>query len=96
MATYDSIKDAGYKLISASRRPAFIGYTERILKNFGRYISGMVVLAFSNAVYSVILLVIMGVPGAFLIGVVAFFITLIPLIGTILTTISITILAFIH
>ncbi|MDJ0313601.1 AI-2E family transporter [Arthrobacter sp. H35-D1] len=96
VATYDSIKDASYKLVSASRRPAFISYTERILKNFGRYISGMVVLAFSNAVYSVILLVIMGVPGAFLIGVVAFFITLIPLIGTILTTISMTILAFIH
>lgn len=96
VATYDSIKEAGYKLVAASRRPAFIRYTERILENFGSYISGMVVLAFSNAVYSVILLAIVGVPGAFLIGVVAFFITLIPLIGTILTTIAMTILAFIH
>lgn len=96
VATYDSIKEAGYKLVAASRRPAFISYTERILENFGSYISGMVVLAFSNAVYSVILLAIVGVPGAFLIGVVAFFITLIPLIGTILTTIAMTILAFIH
>ncbi|WP_223693686.1 AI-2E family transporter [Leifsonia poae] len=96
IATYDATKQAGYKLVSASRRPAFISYTERILQNFGKYLSGMVVLAFCNAVFSVILLVLTGVPGAFLIGLLAFFITLIPLIGTILTTAVMTVLAFIH
>jgi predicted PurR-regulated permease PerM len=96
IATYDAIKQAGYKLVSASRRPAFIGYTERILANFGKYLSGMVVLAFCNAVFSVVLLLVTGVPGAFLIGILAFFITLIPLIGTILTTAAMSGLAFIH
>ncbi|GAA4380456.1 AI-2E family transporter [Paeniglutamicibacter cryotolerans] len=96
IATYDATKQAAYNLISASHRPAFIGYSERILKNFGRYLSGMVILAFFNAVFSVVLLVLTGVPGAFLIGVLAFFITLIPLIGTILTTVAMTILAFFH
>lgn len=96
IATYDATKDAAYKLVSASRRPAFISYSERILRNFGKYLSGMVVLAFFNAVYTVILLVLTDVPGAFLIGILAFFITLIPLIGTVLTTAAMTVLAFIH
>jgi len=96
IATYDATKEAAYKLVSASRRTNFIKYTERILQNFGKYLSGMVILAFCNAVYSVILLVTTGVPGAFVLGILAFFITLIPLIGTILTTAAMTVLAFIH
>ncbi|GAA3862338.1 AI-2E family transporter [Leifsonia kafniensis] len=96
IASYDNTKQAAYKLVAASHRASFVKYTERILQNFGSYLSGMVTLAFFNAVYSVILLVVTGVPGAFLIGIVAFFITLIPLIGTVLTTIAMTILAFIH
>lgn len=96
VGTYDATKDAAYRLVARSHRDAFIGYAEQILQNVGRYLSGMVVLAFFNAVFSTILLVIAGVPGAFLIGIIAFFITLIPLIGTVLTTIAMTILAFIH
>ncbi|MGO4102484.1 AI-2E family transporter [Leifsonia sp. YAF41] len=96
IVSYDSTKAAAYRLVAASHRASFMNYSERILKNFGSYLSGMVILAFFNAVYSVILLVVTGVPGAFLIGIAAFFITLIPLIGTVLTTIAMTILAFIH
>jgi len=96
IAGYDASKQAAYKLVSASRRPAFINYAERILANFGKYLSGMVILALCNAAFSVILLLVTGVPGAFLIGIVAFFITLIPLIGTVLTTAAMTVLAFIH
>jgi predicted PurR-regulated permease PerM len=96
VGTYDATKQAGYRLVSASRREVFASYTERILQNVGKYLSGMVILAFFNAVYSVILLLIAQVPGAFLIGILAFFITLIPLIGTILTTCVMTVLAFIH
>ncbi|MFF1571266.1 AI-2E family transporter [Leifsonia sp. NPDC058292] len=96
VGSYDATKAAAYRLVAASHRDAFIGYTERILQNVGKYLSGMVVLAFINAVYSIILLLIAGVPGAFLIGILAFFITLIPLIGTILTTVVMTVLALIH
>ncbi|PJJ62060.1 AI-2E family transporter [Compostimonas suwonensis] len=96
IGTYDATKQAAYRLISASKRPTFTSYAERILRNFGKYLSGMVILAFFNAVFSTILLLLAGVPGAFLIGIVAFFITLIPLIGTVLTTIGMTIFAFIH
>lgn len=96
IGAYDATKRAAYRLVSASRRESFTKYTEQILRNVGKYLSGMVILAFINAVYSLILLLIVGVPGAFLIAILAFFITLIPLIGTILTTAAMTVLALIH
>ncbi|WP_431279257.1 AI-2E family transporter [Leifsonia poae] len=96
VGTYDATKAAAYRLVKASHRATFINYAERILQNVGKYLSGMVILAFINSVYSTILLLVTGVPGAFLIGLLAFFITLIPLIGTILTTVVMTVLAFIH
>jgi predicted PurR-regulated permease PerM len=96
IASYDTTKASLYRLVSRSHRDSFAGYTERILQNFGKYLSGMVVLAFFNSAYSIILLLVTGVPGAFLIGIAAFFITLIPLIGTVLTTAVMTVLALIH
>ncbi|MFE4470186.1 AI-2E family transporter [Leifsonia sp. NPDC056824] len=96
IASYDSTKASLYHLVRRSHRAQFEGYSERILQNFGKYLSGMVILAFFNATYSLILLLVTGVPGAFLIAIAAFFITLIPLIGTVLTTILMTILALIH
>jgi predicted PurR-regulated permease PerM len=96
IASYDSTKRAAYRLVRASHRASFETYAERILGNFGKYLSGMVVLAFCNAVFSLILLLATGVPGAFLIALAAFFITLIPLIGTVLTTGVMSVLAFIH
>ncbi|MCD2443680.1 AI-2E family transporter [Agromyces sp. SYSU K20354] len=91
-ATLDVSKAAIYTLISASHRERVVGYAERIMQNVGRYLSGMVVLAFFNAVYSLILLTLVQVPFALVIAVAAFFITLIPLIGTVLTTIVMTVL----
>lgn len=96
IASYDATKQAAYRLVRRSHRNRFQEYAERILKNFGKYLSGMVVLAFLNAVYSLVLLLATGVPGAFLIALAAFFITLIPLIGTVLTTAVMSVLAFIH
>lgn len=96
IASYDSMKDAAYRLVSRSHRATFIGYAEQILQNVGRYLSGMVILAFINAVFSTVLLAIVGVPGALLIGVIAFFITIIPLIGTVLTTVAMSLVAFIY
>jgi predicted PurR-regulated permease PerM len=82
-----------YSLVSASHRERVVGYAEQIMQNVGRYLSGMVVLAFFNAVYSLILLSLVRVPYALVISVAAFFITLIPLIGTVLTTVVMTLLS---
>ena len=93
IATLDSTKQACYTLIRKSNRAQISDLAERIMLSVGKYLSGMVILAFMNAVYSTVLLVLVGVPYALVIGVVAFFITLIPLIGTVLTTIFMTIIA---
>ena len=76
IATLDSSKAAIYTLISASHREV-VGYAERIMQNVGRYLSGMVILAFFNATFSFIILLIAQVPFALVIAVSAFFITLI-------------------
>jgi predicted PurR-regulated permease PerM len=96
VASYDGTKATLYRLVAASHRAVFIGYADRILENVGRYLSGMATLAFINAVFSCLLLLVAQVPGAFVIGIAAFFITLIPLIGTVLTTTVMTIIALIH
>jgi len=93
IATLDSSKAAIYTLISASHRERVVDYAERIMQNVGRYLSGMVILAFFNAVFSLLVLTVAQVPYALVIAVAAFFITLIPLIGTVLTTIAMTVLA---
>lgn len=96
IGTYDVSKEAAYRLVARSHRATFRDYSERILENVGRYLSGMVTLAFMNATYTTILLVVTGIPGALLLGIIAFFITVIPLIGTVLTTIAMSIIAFIY
>lgn len=85
-ATLDSSKTAIYSVIAASHRERIVELAERIMQNFGRYLSGMVVLAFLNACFSLIVLTLVGNKFALVISVAAFFITLIPLIGTVLTT----------
>jgi predicted PurR-regulated permease PerM len=91
-ATLDASKASIYTLISASHREGTVALTERIMQNIGRYLSGMVVLAFFNASFSLILLTLVGNEFALVISVAAFFITLIPLIGTVLTTVFMTVL----
>ncbi|QEO14293.1 AI-2E family transporter [Agromyces intestinalis] len=91
IATLDMTKHAVYQLVKASHREQVVSYSERIMNSVGKYLSGMVVLAFFNAVFSTLLLTIVRVPFALLFGVIALFVTLIPLIGTVLTTAIMTI-----
>ncbi|RZU66843.1 putative PurR-regulated permease PerM [Microterricola gilva] len=93
VATLDTMKTAAYSLVAASKREVFSGYANRIMDSVGRYLSGMVILAFINSVFSVILLSLVGVHYAFIIGVAVFFITLIPLVGTVITTAFMTVIA---
>ncbi|MFD5863440.1 AI-2E family transporter [Agromyces sp. NPDC127015] len=93
IATLDTTKRACYTLVAASHRARVESLAERIMLSVGKYLSGMVVLAFCNSVFSTILLAAVGVKYALFIGVLAFFITLIPLIGTVITTVIMTIVA---
>lgn len=93
LVTLKGMKRGFYSLVSASKRHSTIYLTEKIMDSIGRYIGGMVVLSVINAVFSFVLLTLTRVPYAGAISVVTFFITLIPLIGTVVTTVIMTFFA---
>ncbi|PZU26894.1 MAG: AI-2E family transporter, partial [Microbacterium sp.] len=57
---------------------------EEITESVGGYLGGMVVLAFFNAVVTFILYTVLSLPFPALMAVVAFCLTIIPLVGTVL------------
>lgn len=82
-ASLDSMKQGFYRLAPAYARPRVADITERITQSVGSYIKGMVVLAFFNAVLAGLLYTFLGLPFPPLMAVAAFFITIIPLIGSV-------------
>lgn len=84
LAALPRMKNALVRLSPARSRSTVAEMTRQITESIGGYLSGMVVLAAMNAVFAFILLTILGVPFAALLAVLAFAITLIPLVGTVL------------
>jgi predicted PurR-regulated permease PerM len=84
LATLPQIKQAFYRLVPARSRPMTAELTEEITASVGGYLGGMVILAFFNSVITVILYSLLGLPFPLLLAVVAFCITIIPLVGTVL------------
>lgn len=74
-------------------RAKVIDITEQVTKSVGGYVNGMVVLAFINATLGFIMMTIVGVPFAGLVAVGVFMLALIPLIGSVLATVLVTIVA---
>lgn len=88
-----SIKQAFYQLAPAWSRPQLADLTERITQSVGGYLKGMVILAFFNSVVAFILHLVLGLPFPALMAVVAFVLTIIPLVGTALFWIFASVLA---
>lgn len=84
IASMPAIKQAFYRLAPARNRAGLSDLTEQITGSIGGYLIGMVVLATANAIFAFILHVILGLPFPALMSVIAFLITLIPLIGPVL------------
>lgn len=84
LASLPEIKQAFYRLVPARSRALTADLTEQITESVGGYLGGMVVLAFFNAVVSFILYTVLGLPFPALMAVVAFCLTIIPLVGTVL------------
>ena len=84
IASMPAIKAAFYRLAPARNRPGLRDLTEQITGSIGGYLIGMVVLATANAIFAFILHLILGLPFPALMAVIAFLITLIPLIGPVL------------
>ncbi|MCT9819417.1 AI-2E family transporter [Microbacterium sp. W1N] len=84
LATLPEMKQAFYRLVPARTRPLTSELTEQITESVGGYLGGMVVLAFFNSLMTFILFTLLQLPFPALLAVVAFCITIIPLVGTVL------------
>lgn len=92
LASLKTIKRAFYTLVPRSGRSKVIDITEQVTKSVGGYISGMVTLAFINSVLGFIMMTIVGVPFAGLVAVGVFMLALIPLIGSLMATVLVSLI----
>lgn len=81
-ASTPSLKRAVYQLAPASKRARFIDLADQITDSVGYYVMGQVSLGVINGVLSAIYLSIIQAPFPAVLAVIAFFFSLIPLVGT--------------
>lgn len=81
-ASTPSLKKSVYQLVPASKRPRFIDLAEQITDSVGYYVIGQLSLGVINGVLSAIFLTIIGAPFPAVLAVIAFFFSIIPLVGT--------------
>lgn len=84
VATLPSMKRALLRFAPARDRDNAATITDQITDSVGGYVMGMVVLAFGNAVFVLLLYVVLGLPFPLLMATIAFMITLIPLVGSVI------------
>lgn len=90
LASLDPMKRALQQIAPAHARPQVGTLINRIVESVGGYVSGMAILAIANAIFTFILMTILGAPFAALLSFLALFITFIPMIGPVLSWILIT------
>ncbi len=93
LASLRSMKRAFYSLVPRSGRAKVMDITEQVTKSVGGYVNGMVILAFINAVLGFVMMTIVDVPFAGLVAVGVFLLALIPLIGSVVATVLVTVVA---
>lgn len=84
VATLPTIKSGLLRLVPARDRARASDITDQITDSVGGYVMGMVILAFCNAILAFLLYLFLGLPFPPLMATVAFCITLIPLVGSVL------------
>jgi predicted PurR-regulated permease PerM len=84
LASIPVMKVSLTRLAPARNRPKALDLTNQITDSIGGYLVGMVILAFCNSVVAFFLHLFIGLPYPLLMAVVAFLLTLIPLIGSVL------------
>ncbi len=93
LSSLQTTKRAFYSVIARSDRAKVIDITEQITTSVGGYVNGMVLLALINSVLGFIMMTIVGVPFAGLVAVGVFLLALIPLIGSVLATVLVSVVA---
>lgn len=81
-ASTPSLKASVYQLVPASKRERFVDLADQITDSVGYYVIGQVSLGLINGILSFVFLNIIQAPFPAVLAVVAFFFSLIPLVGT--------------
>ncbi|WP_279070744.1 AI-2E family transporter [Microbacterium lacticum] len=81
-ASTPNLKVAVAQLVPASKRARFVDLADQITASVGYYVMGQVTLGVINGVLSAIFLTIIQAPFPAVLAVIAFFFSLIPLVGT--------------
>ena len=84
LASLDQIKGALVRFAPAYNRTGLASLVDEITDSVGAYVSGEVTLAVLNAAFTFILLSLLQMPFAPLMAFIALFVTLIPMIGSVL------------
>lgn len=84
LASLPAIKTGFSRLAPARNRPQLVSMTGQITDSVGSYLMGMVVLAFCNSLVAFVLHLVLQLPFPMLMAVVAFVLTLIPLVGSVM------------
>ena len=84
VATLPSMKTGLLRLVPARDRKRAGDITDQITDSVGGYVQGMVILAFINAMITLLLYTVLGLPFPPLMATVAFLVTMIPLVGPVL------------
>ncbi len=84
LASMDSMKQGLYSILPAYRRAGAAEMTEQITGSVGGFVAGQIQMSSMNAAFTFILLTILGVPYAVMLAFAALFVTLIPMIGSVL------------
>ncbi|MDR7381820.1 AI-2E family transporter [Promicromonospora iranensis] len=85
--TLPTIVSAVLRLVPRSRRDLTGSLLNEVLDSVGRYVSGQLVLATTNATFTLLLTVFAGSPAPILLAIIAFVAALIPVVGTVIGSI---------
>ncbi|GAA2980199.1 putative PurR-regulated permease PerM [Microbacterium terrae] len=93
VASLPAMKESLTQFAPARNRPKVRRMTDEITDSVGSYLMGMVILAFFNSIVAFLLHFFLQLPYPLLMGVLAFMITIIPLVGPVLYWITASVLA---
>lgn len=94
LASLPTMKQAGYAMVPASRRPRIMLLSEEIMRRVGSYAIGQVGIATVNAFFSWVMMTILGLPYAAVLAVAVGVLGLIPMVGATLGAVVVSIVAF--
>ncbi|MEO6020837.1 MAG: AI-2E family transporter [Knoellia sp.] len=94
LASLPTMKRTAYAMVPASRRNRFEQLSEEIMRRTGSYAIGQVAIASINAIFSYVMMLVLGIPYAAVLAVVVGFVGLIPMVGATLGAAVVCLVAF--